>query len=306
MSKLDFSTMGVSEAEFAERYSDIWNDKTKGKSPETETRPHLVLVGGVPASGKSHLLKGYDDKNYVQIDIDSLRSFHPKYDEWKYDQMMAKWTNPCADKWYSRLIEDCGKQGYNMVIETTLKNDEWLYVSQAFKNAGYKVDVKASVCPLDQSALSAHTRYEKDIAIQQHGRYVFFDVVESSNVGLPAAMENLAKSGVPDNCEIYRRCEPLCVVKQDDDVKGILAAERTRIKTPEEYVEMAKKWDDLKGMMTKRGASAAEYEQLRDFIGGTVAIMQKEGYPQENIDFLNEVAKTFEPNNLKINNMERE
>lgn len=116
--KLDFS-----EAEFQEAYQMILAEIKREHVPQE--KQCVIFLGGQPGAGKSYFYTQDDSLvNYVFINGDKYRKFHPHYAEIiEYDlanmaQLTQYFTNRCVEQ----LIEDLSDAGYNMIIEGTLRN----------------------------------------------------------------------------------------------------------------------------------------------------------------------------------------
>ncbi len=61
----------------------IWPDLTAEKNPRPSNSPHLYVLGGQPGAGKSQLekpVKKYHGADFVSINGDEFRKFHPHFD----------------------------------------------------------------------------------------------------------------------------------------------------------------------------------------------------------------------------------
>lgn len=110
-------------AEFERQYKLIYDSIVKDGVPQ---KNHAVIfLGGQPGAGKSHFYSKSDDLNgYIVIDGDQYRKYHPRYDDIsKYDmENYANRTQQFVNECIECLIEDLSDQGYNLIIEGTLRD----------------------------------------------------------------------------------------------------------------------------------------------------------------------------------------
>ena len=113
------------EREFDTKYQEIKNIITAGKYPE-EHRKTVFVLGGQPGSGKSSFYLNSNLKNYISINGDDYRKFHPKLDYFSHtdiDEYVAR-TQYFVNKVSNRLISELSREGYNLIIEGTLRTAE--------------------------------------------------------------------------------------------------------------------------------------------------------------------------------------
>lgn len=135
--------MEYSSIEFEEQYMKVYKDVEKDGVPQ---KNHAVIfLGGQPGSGKSNFYT--QDNNlhgYIVIDGDKYRKYHPHYNDIvKYDmENYASRTQSFVNQCIERLIDDLSDQGYNLIIEGTLRDpDVPINTCQKLTNKGYKADM---------------------------------------------------------------------------------------------------------------------------------------------------------------------
>lgn len=94
-----------------------------------EKQPVAIILGGQPASGKTKLFellrnKIFPDKQFVIINGDDYRSFHPRNDKIliKYGKDYANKTQPFANSLVIFMKEECMKKRYNFILESTFRD----------------------------------------------------------------------------------------------------------------------------------------------------------------------------------------
>jgi len=126
--------------------------------------PICIYLGGQPGSGKSvhaHRLKdGFPDHNIVIINLDTYRSYHPKY--FKIEELIKKhWQNrletnndsmgndiadfthhfagSVTDEIYKMLSDTVDNKGYNIIFDWGMRNSkEPLEIMSELHDKGYK------------------------------------------------------------------------------------------------------------------------------------------------------------------------
>ncbi len=94
---------------------------------EPKENPKAYILGGVPGTGKSGLVKMAKEElrgNAISIDIDELRDMHPRKAE-LYKEHGDDWAgkaNDFADALAARVFESAVENKYNIIREGTLKS----------------------------------------------------------------------------------------------------------------------------------------------------------------------------------------
>ena len=128
--------------EFEASYNKIYDMLTKDGAAKQQNC--VIFLGGQPGSGKSHIIGENDCVDYVKINGDDYRKYHPNFDEiTSYDiENMPTRTQEFVNKCIERLIKDLSDEGYNLVIEGTLRNPQvTIDTCQTLKNKGYRTDL---------------------------------------------------------------------------------------------------------------------------------------------------------------------
>ena len=233
--------------------------------------PKVVLLGGQPGAGKSGLENMVNiKKNYVSISGDDYREYHPRFKEinLEYGREASKYTQQWAAEITEKLIKELRKEKYNLIIEGTLRTAELpLKEANAFKKAGYKVELNVVIVKPEKSRLGTLERYE---AMLKQGKVPRMTPKEHhdlvvNNIG--NNLEIIYNSKAFDNIKLFDRENNLLYnYKENPDVnpKDILNKEFNRVWKKEEIEKFKEKWKNLIKVMENRKAPAKEISELKN------------------------------------------
>ena len=233
--------------------------------------PKVVLLGGQPGAGKSGLENMVNiKKNYVSISGDDYREYHPRFKEinLEYGREASKYTQQWAAEITEKLIKELRKEKYNLIIEGTLRTAELpLKEANAFKKAGYKVELNVVIVKPEKSRLGTLERYE---AMLKQGKVPRMTPKEHhdlvvNNIG--NNLEIIYNSKAFDNIKLFDRENNLLYnYKENPDVnpKDILNKEFNRVWKKEEIKKFKEKWKNLIKVMENRKAPAKEISELKN------------------------------------------
>ena len=232
--------------------------------------PKVVLLGGQPGAGKSGLENMVNiKKNYVSISGDDYREYHPRFKEinLEYGREASKYTQQWAAEITEKLIKELRKEKYNLIIEGTLRTAELpLKEANAFKKAGYNVELNVVVVKPEKSRLGTLERYE---AMLKQGKVPRMTPKEHhdlvvNNIG--NNLEIIYNSKSFDNIKLFDRENNLLYnYKESPNVnpKDILNKEFNRVWKKGEIEEFKEKWENLIKIMESRKAPIEEISQLK-------------------------------------------
>ena len=232
--------------------------------------PKVALLGGQPGAGKSGLENMVNiKKNYVSISGDDYREYHPRFKEinLEYGREASKYTQQWAAEITEKLIKELRKEKYNLIIEGTLRTAELpLKEANAFKKAGYNVELNVVVVKPEKSRLGTLERYE---AMLKQGKVPRMTPKEHhdlvvNNIG--NNLEIIYNSKAFDNIKLFDRENNLLYnYKESPNVnpKDILNKEFNRVWKKEEIEEFKEKWENLIKIMESRKAPIEEISQLK-------------------------------------------
>lgn len=232
--------------------------------------PKVALLGGQPGAGKSGLENMVNiKKNYVSISGDDYREYHPRFKEinLEYGREASKYTQQWAAEITEKLIKELRKEKYNLIIEGTLRTAELpLKEANAFKKAGYNVELNVVVVKPEKSRLGTLERYE---AMLKQGKVPRMTPKEHhdlvvNNIG--NNLEIIYNSKAFDNIKLFDRENNLLYnYKESPNVnpKGILNKEFNRVWKKGEIEEFKEKWENLIKIMESRKSPIEEISQLK-------------------------------------------
>lgn len=132
-----------SREEFEKQYQLIRASVVKDSIPQEKRC--VVFLGGQPGAGKSTFVD-QDDVflHYIKINGDEYRKFHPYFKEiatYDIDNMPER-TQSFVNECVERLINDLSDEGYNLIIEGTLRNPQiTISTCNQLKEKGYRADL---------------------------------------------------------------------------------------------------------------------------------------------------------------------
>ena len=233
--------------------------------------PKVALLGGQPGAGKSGLENMINIKDeYVSISGDDYREYHPRFKEinLEYGREASKYTQQWAAEITEKLIKELRKEKYNLIIEGTLRTAELpLKEANAFKKAGYNVELNVVVVKPEKSRLGTLERYE---AMLKQGKVPRMTPKEHhdlvvNNIG--NNLEIIYNSKAFDNIKLFDRENNLLYnYKESPNVnpKDILNKEFNRVWKKEEIEKFKEKWKNLIKVIENRKSPAKEISELKN------------------------------------------
>ena len=188
----------------------ICNEKIKGK--KINEQPLCVLLGGLPGSGKSNLIKQvqeeYKGRDFVVIDTDDYRKLHPNYELLiKTPEKAIEETSEFSNAIEAELIKKAFEEHCDIISVTTLRAteaiDRILYEPAIRK--GYKVQACIMSVPITESGLSAQNRYEKQIENGECPRFTPMSFIESCFQGITNTIQMLQNKKDRPIIKVYNR-----------------------------------------------------------------------------------------------------
>lgn len=173
--------------------------------------PHATLLGGQSGAGKTRLhdiAKEELVQNVIVINGDEYRRAHPSFHEiqQRYGVDAPAHTAKWAGQITEALIDAFSGQGYNLVIEGTLRtSDVPLRTAALLRERGYSVGLAVMAVKPEISLISCQIRYElmrlagttPRATDPAHHDKIVRDIVEN--------MSTLEESGAFDSIRIFNR-----------------------------------------------------------------------------------------------------
>ena len=177
-------------------------------------QPLVIVVGGQSGSGKTSLIHYTEQisskREFIEIDNDYFRSFHPKAEEIKdqYPDYYVTATDQLGLGVTAQVIDYFREHRYNIILHQTLKNNRVVDDAMTkFIEAGYTVGVRAFAVPYFESKMSQIERCEGQLEELHFCRHVAKVDHDAAIEGLPRTVEYIEQSGKYDFLEIYKRTE---------------------------------------------------------------------------------------------------
>ena len=220
--------------------------------------PSAFLLGGQSGAGKTRLHKlcaQQLDGNCIVINGDEYRKSHPNFEEIQnlYGMDAPAHTAKWAGQMTEALIDAFSSQGYNLVIEGTLRTSEVpLRTATMLRGRGYSTSLAIMAVKPEVSLVSCQIRYEMmriagttpRATDPEHHNEIVHDIVEN--------LSTLTASGLFDAVLIYNRAGRLLFPTDEAvDAAAVLHDVLFGPWTPEEeehYLHLQQRLEELKGM----------------------------------------------------------
>ena len=189
------------------------------KGVQPERHPRAYLLGGQSGAGKSTLHRICGNRlggNAVVINGDEFRRSHPHFREIQEQfgvdapAHTAKWAGEMTEG----LIDALSAQGYNLIIEGTLRTSEVpLRTARSLRERGYSVSLALMAVKPEISLVSCQIRYEMmriagttpRATDPAHHDKIVHDIVDN--------LSTLEESGLFEEVLIYNRAETMLYPK---------------------------------------------------------------------------------------------
>lgn len=188
----------------------IINTLTHNKLPSKN--PLAIVVGGQPGAGKTALINYTkqisNERDFIVIDNDFFRSFHPKAEEIKqfFPEFFTQATDQLGMGITSSIINYFVENNYDLIFHQTLKNqrigDDAI---SKFKDFGYTVGVRVFAVPFYESSMSQIERYLGQAEKLGYCRYATAEGHTTAYLGLPNTVEYLENNSLYDFIEVFKR-----------------------------------------------------------------------------------------------------
>lgn len=253
---------------------DICSREIKGK--KINKQPLCILLGGLPGSGKTNLVKQiqeeYKERDFVIIDTDDYRILHPDYKLLiKTPEKAITETSNFSNAIETELIKRAIEEHCDIISVTTLRATEAidrLLYGPAIKS-GYKMEACIMSVAIGESGLSAQNRYERQIANGECPRFTPMSFIETSLQGIKNTIQMLQSKEDHPTIKVYNRGRgensmPIEVYNsKDHDTRYSCALEA--FVNPSELLDKknaVQQINELYRLKHIRNANSIEYESL--------------------------------------------
>lgn len=265
--------------EFEKKLRKIHKELTEGI--EISSKKIAFLLGGQPGAGKSGMtaLLEKENINMVVINGDDFRKEHPHYKELEktYGKESVEYTKVFAGKMTEALISKLSDEGYNLIIEGTLRTTEIpLKTQQELASKGYQTELAVIQVKPEFSYLGTLIRYEEMI---NRGLQPRATLEKDHNVvvdNLPNNLTTLYNKEIFSNIRLFNR-EGECLYSMIKTPKinpgKLIDEEFKRPLKQEEKKNLIKGYDKVLNYMSLRNAAKEEMKailELKSLIENTL------------------------------------
>lgn len=227
-------------------------------------KPLVIFLAGQSASGKGQL-KNEIDNNFLIVDVDDFRKYHPNYFELykKHGKESAKYTHDFASEVADELIKKGADLKINILIDGTLKNFEKPFERASYlKEKKYICEIRAVVTKPEKSALANLLRYEELLERKRIPRLAPREVHDECVKKFPLTVTKLFKTGIFEKIMLFNRERELIYHSDEnkETAKKFIQKEFERKWTKEEYSKFLSDADYLIKKMFSRKAEDIEIE----------------------------------------------
>lgn len=208
----------MSEAEYAAAFKKMAADMLDGREPQD--RPALLYITGLPGSGKSTFVKTAQEeqpqlKNYVHINFDDLRVYHPRYAEHvKADPVnAAAKIDTAVERLIGWLTEEASQRQLNVIMDDAAMGQEMTrMILFPFRENGYDISAVVISTPSVVARQSVHMRFEENYAAAKQGqdvipRWVNREEQDNAPAAMVETVETLENEKLVDRMVIIDRLQ---------------------------------------------------------------------------------------------------
>ena len=193
--------------ELEHAYQLIYKDVKKEGVPQKKNC--VFFVGGQPGAGKTnfHSQDNILDQ-YISIDGDRYRKYHPHYSEICHTNLkdMATITQDFVNYCVERLIRDLSDESYNLIIEGTLRESSvTINTCNYLKNKGYTTYLYVIATPAITSWESCLNRAKLLSELGEIPRMVPFDKYDYIVNQISDNLEKIEKQNCFDYIKVIDR-----------------------------------------------------------------------------------------------------
>lgn len=200
---------GISQQSLENAYRRLERDALQHS--EAQERPHAILLGGQPGSGKSFLANQAESDlrgkgGSIVIDADRMREENPRYQQLSKEDPLnaADRTHKEAGEWAQRLTLTAVNERRNLVIDGTMRNPEAiLELASRLKDHGYSVEARVMAVDAETSMTRSRLRFEEQVEARGTGRFVNREQHDNAYDGIPKSVEALERAKVVDSVKLY-------------------------------------------------------------------------------------------------------
>ena len=182
-----------------------------GLTKKPSEKPIAFIVGGQPGSGKSgiisNIMQNYG-QNYILIDNDEYRMYHPNLDEINrlFPELYTECTDQLSFETTPKAIKYAMDNRYNMIIHQTLKNDTIINCAITdLTNSGYTIIVVVMAADELTSNEGMLRRCQDKLEFDGTCRWVSQENHDFAYKGLPTTVGHIEERGLYDAIVVVTR-----------------------------------------------------------------------------------------------------
>ncbi|TVL87812.1 ATP/GTP-binding protein [Streptomyces sp. SAJ15] len=178
-----------------------------------QARPVVVIVGGQPGAGKTHIADlvqtALDHRGgSVRIGRDLYKAPHPQYAMLLATDVRTAGVGvrPDTTRWQASVEQYVRARQLDAVVESALADPDELRASAAaYRRAGYQVEVVALATPEALSQLGILDRFLTEAAAEAGGRYVSWENHDTCAHNMLATLTVVEEERLADRVTVLRR-----------------------------------------------------------------------------------------------------
>jgi len=244
------------------------------KGLDSHKNPAAHILGGQPATGKSHFIKKIieQDKNTAIINGDDFRGYHPKYEYClKYNEQEASdLIQKDINYWIEKAIIDISLKKYSMIVEGTLKNANVpIKTAGILKNVGYFVNLDVILASPEISKVDMIKRYLLQKELIGFARFTKIEAQIETVSKIFSNILEVAKQKEVDCLRLFRREVDkynLLYERNSEydevNLKMILEAEQKRELTAKEIEYVDNSWKYITELLKEH----KKYNEIEEYV----------------------------------------
>jgi UDP-N-acetylglucosamine kinase len=248
----------------------IWPHLTV-KNPQPSNSPHLYVLGGQPGAGKSQLekpIKKYHGADFVSINGDEFRKFHPHFDaiEKQYGIESSHHTAEFSGKMTGMALQKARDEKLHVLVEGTFRTVETpLKTLEDFQSAGYQTTVMIATCPKEVSWSSTLSRYSKMAQANVTPRFTPKDAHDVVIDKLAGNVDEVLSRGKVGQLKVFNRDGQLYDSAVDRHVKPseVITQEIHRSLTAKEHQQVLANYAQMETAQQHLQAPAVEKQAIQ-------------------------------------------
>lgn len=195
--------------------------------------PRLVFVGAQPGAGKSRSIADVQDEypDATAIIGDDFRAFHPDYWELMESDPLAMpaVTAHASGNWVGMSAEYLRQERRSVILETTMRqHDVVAQTAAAFRDSGYRAEVRALAVPKPVSLLGTVSRYLGAGEGADRNRWTPSHAHTAAYSAMPDTIERLVSDGAVDRITVLTRSQHVLYDRTIDNASAVTVAGEAR------------------------------------------------------------------------------